>query len=76
MVVLETVREKMGHKRIFFYWSYTGFIGRRNACKVFDELPVTEKPVIDEARKGFRAACDWHDSCIVPVEWMDMHVCV
>lgn len=67
MVVLETVREKLGHKRFFFYRSYTsGFISK--LCKLLDELLVMEKPVIEEGRKGFRAADDWHDSFIVRAE--------
>lgn len=62
LVVLKTVRKKLGHKRFLFFESDTvSFIeGRRSARKLFDEIPVTNKPAINEASEALRAGGDWH----------------
>lgn len=58
LVVLETVREKLGDKRLLFFESSS--IEGRSAGKLFDEIPVTDKPAINEAGEALRAAGDCH----------------
>lgn len=37
-----------------------GFVQGRGARKLFDEIPVTNQPTVNEAAEALGAAGDWH----------------
>ena len=61
MVVLETVREELGHEKLLVLESdAVGFVQGRSARKLFDEMPVTNQPAVGEAGEALGAGGDWH----------------
>lgn len=55
------MREELGHEKLLVLESdAVSFVGGRSARKLFDEMPVTDKPAISEAGEALRAGGDWH----------------